>query len=277
MSTRYVDQFQKPARPRFYTLILVVLSLGLVLALAGNVYQFVRIEHVQRDLALTQISMGRLTDAAASIAEENQQRFAAIKSQLQDVTVATLMQARSESKRASAQVQHRLEQKNQELLGELSGLKEDTNSKLEQVSENLGKVNGDLHKTGSDLKRVSGGLDVMSGEVATNSQQLAALKGLGDRDYFEFDLTKTKQPQKVGDIRIALKKTDPKRSRYTLAIVADDKIVEKKDRTINEPVQVYVSGGRQPYEIVVNVVKKNEVVGYLATPKVRIARGRAFE
>ena len=64
-----------------------------------------------------------------------------------------------------------------------------------------------------------------------------------------------------------LKNADAKRSRYTLEVLADDKRVEKKDRTINEPVQIYVSGNRQPYEIVVNQVKKDAVVGYLSTPK----------
>ena len=65
---------------------------------------------------------------------------------------------------------------------------------------------------------------------------------------------------------------DAKRSRYTLEVLADDKRVEKKDKTINEPVQVYVAGNRQPYEIVINQVKKDQIVGYLATPKETVSR-----
>jgi hypothetical protein len=87
-------------------------------------------------------------------------------------------------------------------------------------------------------------------------------------------LGKTKAPQKVGDIRLVLKKTDPKHNRYTVEVLADDKKVEKKDRTVNEPVQLYLSGGAQAYEIVVNQVKKNQVVGYVAVPKVKLARGQ---
>jgi len=71
---------------------------------------------------------------------------------------------------------------------------------------------------------------------------------------------------------LKLTNADPKRNRYTLQVLADDKRVEKKDKTINEPVQVYVSGYRQPYEIVINQVKKDSVVGYLSTPKVTLAR-----
>ena len=155
-------------------------------------------------------------------------------------------------------------------MSQLSDLKENTSSKLDQV-------HGDLEKTGTDLKRVMGDLGVMSGEVATNSKQLSALRDLGERNYYEFDLSKTKEPQKVGDIRLLLKNADPKHNRFTVAVYADDKIVEKKDRMINEPVQLYVAGSRQPYEIVVNQVKKNEVIGYLATPKLRTPRGQASE
>ena len=85
-------------------------------------------------------------------------------------------------------------------------------------------------------------------------------------------MAKTKAPQRVGDISVLLKKADPKKNRYTIEVVADDKTTEKKDRTINEPVQFYVSKARQPYEIVVNQVKKDQIVGYLATPKDQVVR-----
>jgi hypothetical protein len=71
---------------------------------------------------------------------------------------------------------------------------------------------------------------------------------------------------------LTLKKSDPKHNRFTVDVSADDKLVEKKDRTINEPVQLYVHNSRQPYEIVVNQVEKDEIVGYISTPKVVLAR-----
>jgi len=73
-------------------------------------------------------------------------------------------------------------------------------------------------------------------------------------------------------VTVALKKSDPKHNRYTVDVLADDKRVEKKDKTINEPVQLYLAGNRQPYEIVVNQIKKDEIVGYVSTPKVTVAR-----
>jgi len=129
-----------------------------------------------------------------------------------------------------------------------------------------------LEKTTSDLKRAMGDMGVMSGLIATNGKDLQALRELGERNYTEFDLTKNMRDRKIGNVTISLKQSDPKRNRYSLQIIADDQRVDKKDKTINEPVQLYVGGGHQPYEIVVNQVKKDEVVGYLATPKVTTAQ-----
>jgi hypothetical protein len=50
--------------------------------------------------------------------------------------------------------------------------------------------------------------------------------------------------------------------------MADDSQYEKKDKNVNEPVQFYtIKGGRIPYELVINQVTKDGVVGYLSTPK----------
>ncbi len=277
-----------------------LLFAGLVLALAGGVYQFVRAEHLTRDLALMQTNtekrIAALNDRAAVDAESTQQRLEALKSQLEAATTAALKQARTEATRTRSQLsknmqqaQQELEQKNREVASQLSDLKQDTSSKLQDASTKLqdtssklqdtnvklDRVSSDVERTSSDLKRMVGDLGVMSGNIATNGKELAALKELGERNYFEFDLSKAKVPQRVGNIRVALKKTDPKHNRYSLDVYADDKTVEKKDRTINEPVQFYLAGSRQPCEIVVNQVRKNEVVGYLATPKVNATRAAA--
>ncbi len=276
--------------------VLWILSAGIALALAGNVYQWVRAGHQSRDLAAlqanTETQMGKLADAATTETQLNQQRFdamqAALKSDLEGATAAALRQARADVKRSSSQLsenleerRRELEQENQQVESQLNDLKQDTSSKLQDTSTKLqdtstklDQVSSTVDQHGSDLKHMVGDMGVMSGGIATNGKELAMLKELGSRDYFEFDLSKTKVPQKVGDIRLIVKKTDPKHNRFTMAVYADDKIVEKRDKTINEPVQLYVSGNRQPYEIVVNQVKNNELVGYLATPKVKASRAQ---
>ena len=95
---------------------------------------------------------------------------------------------------------------------------------------------------------------------------------MGERNYTEFTISKSKKASRVADITVELKKADAKRNKFTIAVTADDKTVEKKDRNINEPIQFYTSKARQPYEIVVNRVSKDTIAGYLATPKVQTAR-----
>jgi chromosome segregation ATPase len=153
------------------------------------------------------------------------------------------------------------------------------NAKIGEVSTDVGNVKSDvaatrseLEKTIATLKATQGDLGVQSGLIATNGKELAALKALGERNYTEFKLTKTKAPQKVGDISVLLEKADPKNNRYTIRVIADDKTVQKKDKTINEPVQFLLSKATQPYELVVNDIKKDLISGYVSAPKVQQTR-----
>jgi chromosome segregation ATPase len=166
--------------------------------------------------------------------------------------------------------------------GDLSKVKDDANStknRVGEVSTDLAGVKTDaaatkaeLEKTISDLKSTRGDLGVQSGLIATNGKELAALRALGERNYTEFRLTKEKTPRKVGDVQMRLKAADMKKNRYTIELIADDKLVEKKDKTINEPVQFMLSRATQPFEIVVNEVKKDMISGYLSAPKVQQTR-----
>lgn len=145
---------------------------------------------------------------------------------------------------------------------------ESTKTELAKTSTDLAKTSTDLAKTTTDLRSVMGDLGVQSGLIATNGKELAALRALGDRNYHEFELSGTKTPTKVGQIMVRLKKADAKRNRFTLEIIADDRVVEKRDRNTNEPIQFYVAKSTRPYEIVINEVGKNRVTGYLSTPTV---------
>jgi len=147
-----------------------------------------------------------------------------------------------------------------------------TKANIEDVNKLSGDVSGvknDLDETKGKLERASGDMGVMSGLIARNHDDLEDLKRRGDRNYFEFTIQRAKTPQHVGPVAIALNKTDSRRSKYTITVLADDKSIEKKDRTAGEPVQFYVKGtGRMsPYEIVVFDVNKNTITGYLSTPK----------
>lgn len=144
-------------------------------------------------------------------------------------------------------------------VGTLSG-------EVDTVQTDLATAQEELRQTIADLKSVRGDLGVQSGLIATNGQELDVLKQLGKRNYFEFDLAKSRTPQKVGRIQLRLRDTNEKRGRFTLVVLADDKEIEKKNKTLLEPIQFYVIGSKIPYEIVVNKLEKNRIAGYLATP-----------
>jgi chromosome segregation ATPase len=135
------------------------------------------------------------------------------------------------------------------------------------VKSDVASTQADLAQTKTTLTRVMGDAGVMSGLIATNHDELLELKRKGERNYYEFTLQKGAPAQNVGTIKVQLKKVDVKRSKFTLNVSSDDKNVEKKDKGLDEPVQFY--SGKTPalFEIVVNNIGKNQVQGYLSTPK----------
>src|SRR5271165_1434024 len=160
----------------------------------------------------------------------------------------------------------------------LSGLQTNVNTQLatKASTEDVTKLNGDvsgvrndLDDTKNRLERATGDMGVMSGLIARNHDDVEELKRRGDRNYYEFTIQKSKTPQRVGPIQMSLNKTDQKKSKYTITVLADDKSIEKKDKTSGEPVQFYVKGSARltPYEIVVFEVGKNQITGYLSAPK----------
>jgi hypothetical protein len=167
-------------------------------------------------------------------------------------------------------------------VGEVKNVATATSAKVGEVTNEVGTLKTDtatnksaIEKTIADLKSARGDLGVQSGLIATNGKELLALKQLGERNYIEFKIAKVKKnvPQKVGDIQLVLESSEPKKNTFSLVIIADDKRVEKKNRTVNEPIQFLLSKSVLPYELVVNDVKKDLIVGYLSVPKVQQARG----
>ena len=135
------------------------------------------------------------------------------------------------------------------------------------VKTDVATTKSDLEATKTQLNRVMGDAGVMSGLIATNHDELEVLKHKGDRNYLEFTLQKGAKPTLLSTVKLQLKKADEKHSKYTLVVSSDDRNIEKKDKGLDEPVQFY--NGKDPvlYELVVNVIQKNTVSGYLSTPK----------
>ncbi len=169
----------------------------------------------------------------------------------------------------------------------VQAIKSDAETRIGQVSSEVGGVKSEVGTVKTDVVTVKSDLantrrelegtqrqlvdvrDTLSAAVAKNATELDTLRRKGERDYFEFSIPKKNQLTKIEDIRVVLKKTDTKKGTFTIDILVDDGRIEKKDRTINEPLQFLVGKSRLRYELVVNWVQKDQAGGYLSIPKDR--------
>ena len=286
-----------PPQPPSGSRALAIVLLVLVVALIGATgYLYYQINQVQADVTNTRNALldelAKIRETSAVTTQTSRQSVDTLKTELAAARAqATQLagQAKVDAEKHAEELSARLEKQQQAeaqrvtaVSAEVGQVKEQAsaaNTRIGEVSTDVTSVKSDvaatrseLEKTIANLKATQGDLGVQSGLIATNAKELAALRQLGERSYVEFKLAKTKAPQKVGDVAVLLKKTDPKRNRYTIDVVADDKTVEKRDKTINEPIQFLVSKASQPYELVVNEVRKDMIVGYVAAPKVQAPR-----
>jgi len=169
----------------------------------------------------------------------------------------------------------------QEATTKMAEMQQDSTNKFGTVSGEVTGIKQELVATREDLdRRLVDVKNVLSEGIAKNSSELSELRKKGERDYFEFDIRKnSKQPfQRIADIQLAVLKTDAKRGKYTVAIQVDDNRLEKKDRTVNEPVQFLVGRDELRYEVVVNTVDKDRIRGYVSAPKDKVlsAEGPKF-
>src|SRR5205823_3834143 len=150
---------------------------------------------------------------------------------------------------------------------------EDT--RLQQLQSQVARQQKELLQTREEIAKTQQSLqgdlntarDELGGSIAKNHDELVALKKRGERNYYEFDLTKSKELQRVGPVGLALRKSDTKHKSYNMDMLVEDSRLEKKSVNIYEPVWINLADRPQPVEIVVNFVGKNQVRGYISEPK----------
>ena len=263
--------YENSGTPRWITVLFVVLIAGLgALAYAGHSIQTRFEQELSKAEEQNKILTAQLEQANTRIADLKGQ--VDVTSQKVGMTQAELAQAKSRAE----SIRKEQMASDQKLTEQISTAQKESAAQIGAVATDLGGAKKDIEATRTDLEatkskleRATGDMGVMSGLIAKNHDDLEELRRKGDRNYYEFTIQKSKTPQRVGPVQIALNKTDAKKSKYTMTVLADDKSIEKKDRTVGEPVQFYVKGSARlaPYEIVVFEVGKNQINGYLATPK----------
>jgi hypothetical protein len=283
-------------KPEIKIAVLVGITIAFVIAI-GNLYW--HMEHLRTEMASLRHTLvddiAKLTEATnnvnrrspAAVAQPNRKGLDSLKQELAEELNTTKRQAAAAAQHAKDALTHAdklaeqmgEERQNQhkQVVGELGEIKQaeaSASAKIEGVTADIANIKNDvastryeLQQTVSELKRVTGDLGVQSGYIATNGKELQALRLLGERNYFDFKIARTGKAERVGEISIILRKTDTKHSKYSLEVLAGDKKTEKKEKTINEPIQFYLSRVRLPFEIVVNEVQKDYIVGYLSAPK----------
>ena len=262
---------------------------GLIALLASNIGLWYRLETTRTDdHAASQAMMAQIAElkeaASATTASHRhsldtmKEELEAARQQANQAAGHAKLEAQAHADQLAKQLQEAQAKQQEKVQSQISDVQQQAstaNTKIGEVSgdvtavkTDLGSTKAELEKTVANLNKVQGDLGVTSGYVATNGKELDALKRLGERNYFQFTLAKKdKAPKRVGDVSLKLRSLDKKRNKYTLEVLADDKMVEKKDKGINEPLQFYVAKAKQPYELVVNEVAKDQITGYLATPK----------
>src|SRR6202011_3966065 len=265
-----MSEYQEPViqtaeTPRWVALAVAIVA---ILSLIGLGVGWSAISHVNGIEQSTQASLKQITDTLgqrlAKAEEQNQQLQSDLKvvTNKLNVTQSELIAARKQSRTATVAYEKKL-----------SGLQSSVSSELatKASSEDISKLNGDVTGVKGDLDATKNSIQMARSEMGTliarNHDEIDQLRRMGQRDYFEFALTRKSGPQKVGGIQVQLKNTNVKKNRYTVDVLADDKSFEKKDRSVNEPIFFYTGGSRAALELVINKVTKTGATGYLSLPK----------
>lgn len=243
--------------------ILLILA---VLYVAGSLYflfdlrgRFDQMSKSQAASAAQIEELGKRMQSAEAEAETLAQQVGMTKKDLAQRAAQLQAQAKAAEERLAQQQKEQISQ----VSGDIAGVKSDVGG----VRTDLGTTKTELEATKAKLESTIGDLGVQSGLIAHTRDDLEILKHKGDRNYYEFTLLKGAKPQPVSTVSLQLKKTDPKRSKFTLNVTSDDKTFEKKDKNVAEPIQFYSGRDHLLFEVVVWSVDKNKITGYLSTPK----------
>ena len=246
----------------------IMLFLAIIFVAAvvyGHVTTHQQVDKLTKDLTASQAQVGELQKRMQSAEAQEEtlgEKLGMTKKELAQRAAELQAQQRNVESRLAKEAKAQQEQIGQ-VSGEVAGVKTDVGG----VKTDVASTKADLEATKAKLQSAVGDLGVQSGLIATTRGDLEVLKHKGDRNYYEFTLLRGAKSQPVATVGLQLKKVDPKRGKYTMEVTADDKTIEKKDRTVAEPIQFYSGRDHLLFELVVWTVDKNKATGYLSTPK----------
>jgi hypothetical protein len=217
-----------------------------------------------------QITAGHLAAqqaAANATISDLQGQVSSLSGKLNDMVAAQQAAAQAAAQQAEAQKKTAakrgapVDKRYKQLQAQL----EDQQKQLKDTQDLVTKNRTDLESSLSSTK------DELNGSIARTHEELVVLQKRGERNYFEFDLTKSKQFQRFGPLTLSLRRTDTKHMNYDLSMVVDDNPLDKKRVNLYEPIWIHAESEGQPVQVVVNKISKNFVHGYISAPKYRPA------
>src|SRR5437016_3754195 len=213
-----------------------------------------------------QILVGHLTaqqSMANATINEMQGQLSAVTAKLNDMTAAQQAAEQAKTQAVAKAASSKKGPAESKRLKELQARIDFQQKELKETQDLVAKNRADLEGSLSSTK------DELNGSIAKTHEELVVLQKRGARNYFEFDLAKSKQFQRFGPLTLSLRRTDAKHMNYDLAMVVDDNQLSKRRVNLFEPIWIHTENESQPVQIVVNKISKTSVHGYISAPKYR--------
>lgn len=209
---------------------------------------------------------------AQDLAAKNQQAAASLKDQRQqlmdltskvNVLVAREQQAQqpvqARTQTAAASKPHAGTSRARRVDSRWQKMQSQLDAQNKAIADTRTALEGDLASTRTEL----------SGSIAHTHDELVLLEKKGERNYAEFDLTKSKQFARTGPFSVRLRKANEKHQYADLDLIVDDHTVTQKHVNLYQPVMFSTPDSPQPVQVVINQIGKNHIHGYIAAPKYR--------
>ena len=139
-------------------------------------------------------------------------------------------------------------------------------ARYKKLKSQLDAQGKEIEDTRSDLSNTR---TELTGSIAKSHDELVLLEKKGERNYYEFDINKSKQFQHDGQVGIRLRKANDKHQYADLDLMVDDRNLTQKHVNLYQPVMFYTPDSPQPLELVINNVSKNHIHGYVSVSKYR--------
>ena len=139
-------------------------------------------------------------------------------------------------------------------------------SQLDQQGKAIADTQTQLDATKGDLSNTR---TELSGSIARTHDELVLLQKKGERNYYEFDIAKSKSFQHEGPLGVRLRKANSKHQYADLDLIVEDQTVSQKHVNLFQPAMFSTPDSPQPAELVINSISKDRIHGYVSSPKYR--------